>query len=460
MMKHTNMSTKSNTDASNLQNNTNDASILDLPIDVLQQIAAYLPPPDTFSLNRAFPEDFASQPTYLPTRLDEVHDPSSVPTTSLAEALLFRSQFEGLIDVLHNGVASLSYKDIRDIIILQKNLQATGRSSLLLSGSSMVQVMTGLRFKNSDLDFYVDGFGLRALRRLLRRLGFVCHGVTSEYQSPAFHDNHEGIHHVETYVLPSKGTGIKTTTALKIKRRWYNSLTVPPTAHGNPLHSLGNRRRGNNVDQLRGRYSFRWDDPFTNNADVNATKVCDVVVTRRGTTPQDTIDLFDLEICKSTWNGTTFHNPNGNKTFMNTTAWQEEWGTLINSYMQSFLLHEQRAPQVSTMALFDNLNLHKHQKLLFIMQSLSTAYVTEHARVPCVLHGFNCNCLDHEFDNEYFQFLHWAIVVRFKRMMKYTERGISMPLHPAIMEAIERTTQLKSPSPPIARAKRSKGPFS
>ena len=428
-------------------------SILSLPIDVLDHLVAFLPPPDTYSFTEALPEDFAAQPTYLPNKLDAVYDPLSVPTTSLAEGLLFRSQFQGLLDVLRNGVAELSYKDICDIFMLQKYLKDTGRSSLLLSGSSMVQVMTGLRFKNSDLDFYVDGFGLRAVRRLLRRLGFVCHGVTSEYQSPAFHDNHEGIHHVETYVLPSKGADFKTTTALKLRRRYYASLTVPETEHGNPLHSKTNRRRGKNVDTLNGRYAFRWDDKFTKNADVNATKVCDVVVTRRGTTPQDTIDLFDLDICKITWNGTTFHNPNGNKTFMKTTGWQEEWGTLINSYIPSFLNHEQ---QVSGMELFDNLKLHKHQKLMFIMQSLSNAVVTDHAKIPCALHGFNCNCLDHEFDNDFFQFLHWAIITRYKRMIKYTERGISMPLHPDILASVMKQTRFQSTN--IARAKRSR-PF-
>lgn len=421
------------------------SGLLQLPNEVLYNIAGLLPPPDVYSLIKAMPSDFAVQPTDLPDKLETMSDLEAISTNvTLADALLFTSQFHGMVDVLHNGMAKLSYKDIAKIIHLQKDLQETNQSSLLLSGSSMVQAMTGLRFKDSDLDFYVTTTGLQAVRRLLKELGYVCHKVSPSYQLASFQDNYEGIHHVETYVLAAGN--IKTATALKLTRRWKRSLTIPTAQQGNPLHSRRNRNRGKNITKLLGKCAFEWDDLFTHNANTNHKKVCDIVVTRDRTTPQDTIGLFDLDICKSYFDGTKIYNPNGEKTFFKATGWQENWGVLINSYMPLFLPHREPTTQVSPTVLIPNQNLSDLQKLMIVMHSISHAFVVDKTSVPCALHGFNCNCVDHEFDNNYYRYLHLNIMKRFKRMVKYTERGISMPLKSDIIDLYLSSKQASRPA--------------
>mmetsp|Transcript_12696 Transcript_12696/g.19158 ORF Transcript_12696/g.19158 Transcript_12696/m.19158 type:complete len:437 (-) Transcript_12696:115-1425(-) len=421
------MSAKS-TRAFHRNGNSNEPTLIGLPHDILHTIAGFLHPPDVHSLNDAFsPDGFTNQSTHLPdSNVTEFRDGFlSASTSTLANALLYKSQLEGLTDVLHSGPAQFSYEDIKALFTLQKNLRESDLLPILLSGSTMVQTMTGLRFSDSDLDFYVDSFGAHALRDFLRSLGFVCHRVSSSYHGFHFQDSQEIIHHVESYILPSPAT--VTTTALTLRRRW-RFKSVPTLSR---LNSIKNRTRGRNLDWLHGDYFIPHDFPFTNNADDCVKKICDIVVTRDGFTPQHAIDQFDLNICKCTWDGTKMTNPNGNKTYLKTTAWHEDWGTLVNGYMQKYIHHLNCTSRIHP----SPRNPPTVLNLVFIMNSLSSVVIDNNAKIPCIEHGFTCNCLNQAFDNNYYRSLNRTILRRFKRMVKYTARGICMPLESDLLAA-------------------------
>ena len=418
-----NMSAKSTT-TFNQNDESNPTTLLSLPHDNLQLIAAFLSPPEVHSLNEAVPPSFAHQSTHLPdSKLIKLRGTFTTTSTStLANALLYKSQYLGLQDVLRKGIAKLSSKQIQALFSLQKHLKESSDSSLLISGSTMVQTMTGLRFEDSDLDFYVDSLGVHALRDFLKELGFVCHRVSSAYHGFHFNDSNDTIHHVETYVLPPPGT--HTTTALTLRRRWRLRSVAGPHHPRDPLKSVKNKIRCRNVDLLNDNFTFQHDFPFTNNADnCNVTKICDVIVTNNGSSPQQAIEMFDLDICKCSWDGIKMTNPNGNKTYLNTTGWNNDWGKLVFSYMRSFIHHVSMTPEIRPPPSSNHLKM-----IIMIMHSLSSSVIDDNAKVPCIEHGFTCGCLTQAFDNTYYRSLHRTILTRFNRMIKYNRRGIYIPL--------------------------------
>ena len=418
--------------------------ITDLPYEVLIQVAGFLSPPEVLNFTAAYPHK--DEPL-----LDTTSVTWFANSNSLQQTLLFESQYRGLIDVLHQGSPKLSHDEIRTIFSLQKELQ-TYDDCLHLSGSTMVQAMTGLRFENSDVDFYVNPWGIKAVRQTLRSLGFVCHNLLYSYHGFSFHTSPNGIHHVETYVRSNKGSpqAIDTITAFQVKKRWMKATSVrtgarrPRRQHAAPQRAgqegptAQTMSRGMALNCLKGSYKFQPHFPFSKNPHEDHKKTFDIVVTSFGTDPQDVINNFDLDICKCTWTGTAFLNPNGDKTYCKQTGWNTEWGTLVNNYLPSYIPQIDLRPQPSIplraldQDCFTNWT---HGKLVWVIHALCQAIHKQEGRIPCIRHGFTCSCSSHAFNNQYYIKLHKTILKRFRRMHKYASRGIEMPLANNIIAA-------------------------
>src|SRR5210317_742987 len=149
------------------------SSIARLPHELTKHIAGYLNPGDVVTLIDTMPaNEFKSCQTHLR------NIGNSPPTYQcLGDALLYESQWYGLIDVLRK---QLPYESIVALILLQRDLPRSD-NYLLLSGSTMVQVLTGKRFDSSDIDLYVNSWGLPEVRELLKSIGLICHRVTCDY---------------------------------------------------------------------------------------------------------------------------------------------------------------------------------------------------------------------------------------------------------------------------------------
>lgn len=428
-----------------------------LNLDVLIEIAGYLAPQESISFGSLVGTKNGEEP------LDTTSISWSPQANPIQETLLFESQYRGMIDVLRNGRSKLSYDEINTLFTLQRKLQETD-DTLLLSGSSMVQAMTGLRFPDSDLDFYVNAWGIRSVRATLKSLGFVCQKISRAYMPYSFQSPRLGIHHVETYVRPETRSGkpVRTVRAGDIKK-------VRPNRNPYAMY----RRRA--VASMKGVFEFDEDFPFTKTSTAKCPKTFDIIVANCDTHPQDIIDKFDFHICKSLWTGTTFLNPNGHKTYQKETGWDADWGSLVNNYLPAYI------PQLLT---FPSVRIHpkdldedsycnwKHGKIAWIMRSFCEAAHQQGGQIPCIQHGFDCTCSEHAFNNKYYLKLHSHIMKRLKRMLKYASRGIAMPLNKNVMKAFfpdeentqlvhsfvpdEENTQLPPPLlPPPKRAKHS-----
>ena len=426
--------------------------ITDLPSEVLIQVAGYLNPPDVLNFTVAFPH-----------KDEPLLDTTSVTWfpqgNSLYQTLLFESQYRGLVNVLHRGPPKLSHDEIRTIFSLQKKLQSFD-DCLHLSGSCMVQAMTGLRFEDSDVDFYVNPWGIQAVRETLKSLGFVCHTLSYTYHGLSFHNSPNGIHHVESYIRSNEGSpqAIETMSAYQIKKRYLRATSIRTGARRPFWQRTGARRprqestpeamsRGMALNCLKGSYKFFDDFPFSKRPHLNYKKTFDIVVTSFGNDPQDVINGFDLEICKCAWTGTAFLNPNGDNTYCKKTGWDTEWGTLVNNYLPSYIPQMDLRPQptIPLKALDrDYYTNWTHGKLVWVMHALCEAIHKHEGRIPCIQHGFTCSCTSHAFNNQFYIKLHKNILKRFRRMHKYTSRGIEMPLANNIISAF---FQIRTPPP-------------
>ncbi len=412
-----------------------------LPHDVAKHIAGFLNPADVVTFIDTMPANtIKSCQTHL----------SNIGTTPsshqcLGDALLYEAQWWGLIDVLHNGPTKLPYESIAALISLQRDLPRSD-NYLLLSGSTMVQVMTGKRFDSSDIDLYVNAWGVPEVRETLKSIGLICNRVTRTYNGQNFEDNMEGIHHVEAWCLPTNmyGTNIETLTARQLLSMYDEALLADREDHFEEVAdqwTVPFLSRGHILDHLLGPYAFDPDIPFTRDpSDSTAIKVIDLVVAKHGINPQAIINNFDLEICKATFTGKQFLNPNGKLTYQNRSQWSHGWGNFINKYIPAFFpqVHNPTHHPIPFMAITspgDYYSNWSHGKLFWIMNAFCRAVHFEGGKMPCIRHGFSCHCNQHVITRRFYNNLHRAVIKRFNRILKYISRGIDMPLEDAIHQA-------------------------
>lgn len=425
-----------------------------LPDVVLLKVASYLDPPDTYAFNNAY--DLIANTTTrqfsIPSILwgDDVsiHNNPQTTTQQLGELLLFQSQVAALFSILQNEPSFLTMHQIKRFIRGQQYIKTIGQS-LIISGSTMVKVFTGLPFQNSDIDLYADASAMPPARKLLRELGFICHNVNVTYHGSAFDGSSEMIHHIETYVRGTTKHGrIPRTTAMDIKLRWRREHLA--NLQGIPVRdalSMANNRRGYAVEQLSGFLKFPMDFPFTKNANSFQNKVFDLIVVSRHFSPTTVIANFDLGICKCSFDGLQFICPDEDATYSRPpqTSWDLRWKHLVEEYVTSYL------PQVNDISrrtsphdpiTLDTLDLNiksyttiNISKLIWLMSSLSQAFLnTRRCVLPCSQHGFNCDC-GVSLSNGFLVKLHNRIVKQFKRCIKYVVRGVTVPMNDNLIEA-------------------------
>jgi len=410
-----------------------------LPDDVFKHVAGFLGPVDIVHLIDEIPDIKSCQ-----THLSNI---GTSPHTSqcLGDALLYEAQWWALMDVLHNGPAKLPYESIVALIQLQRRLPMSD-NYLLLSGSTMVQVLTGKRFDSSDIDLYVNSWGVPEVRETLKSMGFICHRVTCNYNGKNFEDNTEGIHHVEAWCLPTNiyGTNIETLTARQLSSRYQEASFA---AQEDRWEEVDNQWtipflfRGHTLERMLGPYSFDPDIPFTLDPnDSTVVKVIDLVVSNHGINPQAIINNFDIEICKATFNGKQFLNPNGKLTYQNRSQWNDDWGNFINDYIPAFFpqVHNPAHHPIPLMAITSPLDYYSnwtHGRLFWIMNAFCKAVHSDGGKMPCIRHGFSCHCSQEIIARRFYNNLHRAIIKRFNRILKYISREIELPLNDAIRQA-------------------------
>lgn len=411
-----------------------------LPHDLAMRIAGYMNPPDVVKLIDTMPDnEIKSCQTHLPNM------GTSPPSHQyLGDLLLHESQWWALMDVLHNGPAKLPYDSIAAIILLQRNLPRSD-NYLLLSGSTMVQVMTGKRFDSTDIDLYVNSWGVPEVRETLKSIGLICNRVLYTYNGRNF-DNMEGIHHVEAWCLPTNmyGTNIETITARQLSSIYKEAIRMAQEDRFEDVDPQLTKEflfRALTLERLLGPYAFDADIPFTLDPnDSTVIKVIDLVVANHGINPQVIINNFDLDICKATFTGRQFLNPNGRLTYQNRSQWNDDWGNFINNYIPAFFpqVHISAHHPIPLMAITspgDYYSNWAHGKLFWIMNAFCKAVHSEGGKMPCIRHGFSCHCNQEVIARRFYNSLHRAIIKRFNRVLKYTSRGIDLPLSDAIREA-------------------------
>ena len=417
--------------------------ISSLPDSVLLKIACYSAPPDMFSL--------AQTCSKFHTQTHEITNSHILsPSTSsrfrastnntnlvknLATRLVKESLVHGLIDVLQRSNASVSTKQAHHLVDLQSAEKEKGRL-VLLSGSTLVQTVTGKRFDDFDIDIYCVKESLLPIRKLLvEELGLILQSVFPSYdyeggrtffprlRNDEASSNVSNIHHVESYVMHNEST---TKSSVASVRRSYSEAVrnVDPTGERN---SLINRRNAclHSFQRLK-RFKFDKDFFVTTTPSGNGPKAIDVVVCLG--TPQETINHFDLDICKCTFDGDAFRIISPDVFSFRTTA--SKFNELGNRYCKYLLQCSPTNSSNEEFLTYLQSREVSNEKMMLIMQCFLRAGVEQGCKLP-----FFGNGNDLMNDNawgmvtpEYFRKLHNKVVTQLKRIVKYIERGIDVTL--------------------------------
>jgi hypothetical protein len=438
--------------------------ITSLPDSVLVNIASYSAPPDIYNLSQTC-KDFHKPSTELSTR--HILSPKKVFTpleddshndavTNIASKLLNESLLQGLVRVLERSNASISIDQVKKFVKLQMDEMNQGRK-VLLSGSAVVQAATGKRFDNYDLDIYCTKKSVPALRALLlSEFGMCCESVV-----PCYGENQEceylgikrSIHHVETYVFNSKA--VKTVGAAKLARRYFRAINWAQQAG---LEEAAQQAVQEETDRfimsymsLRNKclhnfqklkhHKFPNDYPFTMSPQGNGRKCIDLIVCR--TSPEEALARFDLEICKCNFDGKSLHVVSIQDTFNSRTK-SDDYMKFINHYLPSFLnpaLEEHRTILSAFASSHGNALAHlsfsnaSNGMMIHIMQCFTgTVELIDKRTQLTVLGTETFSLLDWETHPCYFLALHNKLVKQFIRALKYSKRGIQVPISDTLQE--------------------------
>lgn len=429
----------------------NSAGITSLPDSVLLNIASLADPPSMFNLIQTC-SDFHRPSSELSSRhlLSPPRTASqvgaSISTTKIdavknvAARLVKESLVRGLVSVFQRSNAHVSLEQAMELAKLQNSERKKGRS-VLLSGSSLVQTVTGKRFDNFDLDIYCTKESLPRIRGLLvRKFGMVCQGAMPTYgDEEDILKTTSSIRHVETYLLPNESTNTLSITG--VRRRYYRAkMAQLAAAEGDAdnLHDahvdmsyLNKRNECLYKIQRYSKYKFPRDFPITVSPTGNGPKAIDIVVCK--SSPEETIAQFDIEICKCTFDGTNFQIISPEAFHLRTTA--SKFTKLGNQYMSYYL---QPVPTglagqyfISRMRSRDLTN----NMMMHIIKCFMKAAANDNCNLP-LLEEENALMLNENISWKitpmYFLKLHIQIVTQLERIIKYLKRGIDVQINDAI----------------------------
>lgn len=424
------------------------AGITSLPDSLLLNIASFSDPPSTYNLIQTC-SDF-----HRPSSELSNHHLLSAPRTAsrvglsmtitdavknVASRLVKESLVRGLVSVLQRSNACVSTEQARQLARLQNGERRKGRS-VILSGSTLVQAVTGKRFDNYDLDIYCTKESLPRIRGLLvRQFGMVCQSALPYYGDEENALNTTHIHHVETYILPNEST--KTLSITGVRRRYFRAkMSQQAAAEGdtdNHWHDaqvdmsyLNKRNECLYKMQRYTKYKFPRNFPITVSPKGNGPKAIDIIVCKGS--PEETIDQFDIEICKCTFDGATFHIISPDAFHLRSTA--SKFSKLGNQYMSYYL---QPIPIITgaycTISRMRSRDITNHM-MMHIIQCFLKAATKDNCDLPLLDDENNLlnENISWKITPRYFLKLHNQIVTQLKRVVKYLRRGIDVQIDGAI----------------------------
>jgi hypothetical protein len=437
------------------KNSSNLCMLTRLPDTILLVISSYSDPRDIYNLAQTC-KKFHTPSTELSTR-HFLSPPESRAleftqnnvVTNVASRLLQESLVQGFLSVMQSSDAAISINQTRALVKFQVDEYNKGRR-VLLSGSTAVQVATGKRFKHFDLDFFCNRRSAPGFRKLMRDFGFCCKSVLPHYGEHADCDYHSCeprvIHHIETYIHSS---GIETIAISKLVSKYYRAWNaqlaaaegdgdVPPE---NVNMSFLNYRNLCLHKIQRNVHKFANDYPIALSSQQSLRNelkhgIIELVVCR--TRPEHAIARFDMNICKCNFDGKMVEIVSMNDTFNSRTK-SDYHIEFINCYVPYFLSgvesnYTNALAHISDTEVCDDMLLH-------IMQCvINTANdVDMHTQVT-VLGTDNFRLLNSgsnlDYTPRYCLALHNKIVRLLKRALKYTQRGIDVPLSDTLIEML------------------------
>lgn len=449
------------------KSSSNHCMITSLNDSLLMVVASYLDPPDVYRLAQTS-KQFHKPSTELSTRhflsppqLKPVEYLQNNTVTNLASRLLQQSLIHGLTSVLQAVNTNVSINELRRIVKFQEDELSMDRK-VLLSGSVAVQIATGKRFKEFDLDFFCNRQSAPGFRQLMRDLGYCCESVLPHYNDHADQYNLRDIHHVETFIPSSDVETVAISTLVgEYYRAWNAQLAaveaddeVPPELEHIDMSVLNYRNLCLHMMQRNSRYRFPRDYPvalttpnnfFAGSDDANISSKngsIQLVVCR--TCPILAINQFDMDICKSSFDGRRLNIVSMNDTF-NFRTKSDHHMKFINCYVPCFLLSGDRSVDtccchdaacktcirsvthvLSDTETSDDMIIHIMQCVVDTVKSvdrLTQLAVVGTDNFKLLYSGSNL-----DYTPKYFLALHNKLVRLLQRALKYLHRGIDVPL--------------------------------
>lgn len=257
----------------------------DFPDEIWYKISSYCTPVDIQNLcltnDRFHNKTYLESPSSCNFGINVLHDTTHYK--SLSHALLSKTLLNNLARVLQNNtchphIVSTSgppYNEhcevISSFIEMTNNLP---RRSVVISGSSMVQTILGLDWKDSDVDIYCTAESATVVRSwITNKANQILANVKEGYlQSKVFPDLDPGIDHVEQYVSMTENVNSWRETEQYQTDR--GTLTYHP--------------------------ELLSDDEKSN---------IDLIVMLPGVDIDDCLEGFDIKICRSSFDGKYFTIP-------------------------------------------------------------------------------------------------------------------------------------------------------
>lgn len=284
--------------------------------------------------------------------------------------------------------------------------QNVGGGQVLIAGSLIVQAITNRDnaspnsgFSAEDIDIFSTAKTLPIVRQLLVDFGFVLTGVSTTYG--ALNDNK--IHHVESYSLAPVQTHA-TTVAEGIRSKYLRRAEKFLMCKTSP-------------------YAMNPNFPFSSELH---PKHIDVVVSSAATV-NDTIRHFDIEMCKSSYDGAAFSIPNLGQILRSEARLAcPKWAALVNSYASLFLSHFKnfwRIPLIVPFPAFSPIDrrVDYARKCFQIIRDQGNIYFPDRDGI------FRPPSEAPILSAIYVVTLHNMVVKICQRIIKYTRRGFDFP---------------------------------
>ena len=439
------------------EHSSNRCMIISLPDTLLLVVASYLVPPDVYSLAQTC-KKFHTPSTELSTR-HFLSPPQVKPldfmqnneVTNLASRLLQDSLIHGFTSVIQHAT---SINKARRIVKFQEDELSMDRK-VLLSGSAAVQALTGKRFEEFDLNFFCNRPSAVGFRQLMRDLGYCCESVVPHYCEHAEQYHYCGghIHHVVNFIPRGDIETVAMSTLVgEYYRAWNAQLAaveadeeVPHELEHIDMSFLNHRNRYLYEIQKNSQYRFPRDYPialsppnnFAGSDDADTRYKCkngSIQLVVCWTCPMLAIAKYDMDICKSRFDGKQVHIVSINDTF-NFRTKSDDHMKFINFYVPEYLSSAETTYEtINTLTHVSVTKATIHEKLRIIYCVMKTAKnVDRHtqltvlgANILALLSSRNIDLLHNDIVR--LLLLHNNIVRLLQRAIKYFDRGIDVPL--------------------------------